>query len=232
MKKETIGILWGMWPEATAYLYKNILDYCQKKYGAVQDIDYPHMLINNIWLQGFDETWVTDEELVKQWLLSGIQQLDNAWVNKIYMACNTVHEYYDYLISNSKGNIVNLIEQTSQKIKEQWHKKVLILSSKTTNELWLYDKYLQEKNIDFFKINNNEQEKIDEIIENVMWWNTSENDFQYIENISKQYEKLWATWVIIWCTELPLATKPENIDIEVFDTLWVLTEMISESVKK
>jgi len=35
------------------------------------------------------------------------------------MACNTVHEYYEYLTNNSNGNIVNLIEQTSQKIKEQ-----------------------------------------------------------------------------------------------------------------
>jgi len=232
MKKDFIWILWGIWPEASQYLYKNILHYCQKKYGAVQDNDYPHIIINNIWLEGFDETWIVNELKVKKGLLDWILQLDKTWVNQIYIACNTVHTYYDFLQNNSKWKIINLIEETCKVIKNEGHKKVLILSSNTTNKIWLYDKYLKKIGISYLKVNQDEQKNLDQIIEDVMWWTVREKDFLYIEDISKKYKKLWATGVIIWCTELPLATRPENNSLEVFDTIEILTRMISESAKK
>jgi len=229
--KEYIWILGGLGPEASQYLYKNILHYCQKKYWAIQDTDYPHMLINNIWLEGFDETWIVKPDLVKEWLLDGIKQLENAGVHKIYIACNTVHTYYQYLQEKSQWKIINLIQATCDKIKKQWHKKVLILSSKTTNDIWLYDAYLQKLWISFCKVNTIEQDTLDQIIESVMGWMVREKDFWYIEDISKKYKKQWATGVIIGCTELPLATRAERNSLEVFDTIEILTEMISASTQ-
>lgn len=229
--KKFIWILGGLWPEASSSLYKNILAYCQKKYGAIQDNDYPHMIINNIWIEGFDETWIVDEGKVQQWLLWWILQLDNAWVDEIYIACNTVHAYYDFLQEKSAWNIINLIQATCREVAKQGHDKVLILWSNTTNRIWLYDKYLNQEDISYFKVNDKEQIELDTIIEDVMWWTIREKDFLYIEDISKKYKKMWATWVIIWCTELPLVTRANRNVLEVFDTIQILTEMISKSVE-
>ncbi len=215
-----------MWPEASLYLYKNVLKYCQKHFQAIQDTDYPHMIINNIWLEGFDETWVVDEDLVKKWLVNWITELDNAGVKKIVMACNTVHLYYDFLQKNTKGNIINLIDETVKKVKQKGLKKVLIIGSNTTNNSCLYDKYLKKYNLEYFKVNEKEQNKLDEIIEKVMWNTKNQDDFDFIENISKKYKKLWAEGIIVWCTELPLVTNAEKNPLEVFDTLKILTEII------
>ena len=43
-----IGVLGGMGPESTAYTYVRMIRYCQEKYGAVRDSDYPPILIYNM----------------------------------------------------------------------------------------------------------------------------------------------------------------------------------------
>lgn len=40
-----IGILAGMGPKSTSPFIDKVIDYCQKLYGASNDIDYPHMMI-------------------------------------------------------------------------------------------------------------------------------------------------------------------------------------------
>ncbi len=226
--KKAIWILWWMWPEASLYLYKNVLEYCQKHFQAIQDTDYPHMIINNIWLEGFDETWVVDEELVKKWLVKWITELDNAGVEKIVMACNTVHLYYDFLQKNTKWNVINLVDETVKKVKKADLKKVLVIGSNTTNKTWLYDKYLEKYNIEYFKVNTKEQKKLDEIIENIMGNKQTQDDFDFIEKISYKYKKLWAEGIIVGCTELPIVTYAEKNPLKVFDTLEILTQMIIE----
>jgi len=228
MKKETIWILGGMWPEASCYLYKNIIEHYQNKYWAKQDIDYPHLMINNIWLSGFTEKWIVDSEKVKLWLLDWILDLDNAGVDKIIMACNTVHLFYDFLQKSSKWNIINLLSECTQQIKQAWHKKVLILGSSTTNFMNLYDTYLDKLSIRYLKLDMWEQLYIDKIIENIMWWNIVENDKKYLLELCNQYSKLWATWCIVWCTELPLVMKQDANPLELFDTLSILTDIVDD----
>lgn len=227
MKKPIIWILWGMWPEASCYLYKQILSHYQTKYNAVQDNEYPHIIINNIGIDWFSEKWVEDEDLVKKQLLEWVHQLENAWVDTILMACNTVHIYYDFLQENSQGLIVNLIDEAAQKVSDSWVKNILILGSNTTNTQWLYDTYLEKYNIWFSKITRAEQWNIDNIIENVMQATVSEADKKYLEYIVWKYNR---EAVIIACTELPIAFEWLNVG-QTFDTLSILTGLV-ESVDK
>jgi aspartate/glutamate racemase len=58
MKTKTIGLLGGMGPEATLQTFHSILKFCQSKYLAVQDEEYPQIIINSLPVTGFDETGI------------------------------------------------------------------------------------------------------------------------------------------------------------------------------
>ena len=72
---KTIGVLGGMGPEASADLFQRMLSICQQEFGAVQDTDYPSMLIASFPLTGFDETGIRDAGAVLGQLTANIQLL-------------------------------------------------------------------------------------------------------------------------------------------------------------
>jgi len=214
-----------MWPEASCYLYKLILNYYQTKYNAVQDNEYPHIIINNLSLDGFSEKWVEDEDIVKQGLLQWVEQLENAWVDKILMACNTIHVYYDFLQANSTGKIINLVEEAVIQVASKGIQDVLILGSHTTREEKLYDIYLEKYNIWYTKIDNPEQAQIDTIIENVMKDSVSDGDRDFIQQLVKKYN---TDATLIACTELPIVCMWLAL-WQTFDTLSILTELVDDT---
>ncbi|VVB74784.1 Uncharacterised protein [uncultured archaeon] len=60
----------GAWdPGASSDFYSKLIKHAQEKYNAVQDTDYPPIIIYSLPLFGFDETGIVDEELVKNQLL-------------------------------------------------------------------------------------------------------------------------------------------------------------------
>src|SRR3989338_4022705 len=75
MAFKKIGILGGMGPEASADFYCKIIQYCQEKYDAVQDTDYPSIVIYSLPLYGFNESGITDKNLVLKQLIHGIEIL-------------------------------------------------------------------------------------------------------------------------------------------------------------
>ena len=72
---KTIGVLGGMGPEASADFYQRVIAIFQKQFGAVQDTDYPPMLIYSLPLTGFDETGIVDATVVLGQLIAGVQKL-------------------------------------------------------------------------------------------------------------------------------------------------------------
>ena len=59
---------WG--PGASANFYSSLISLAQKNYGAIQDNDFPEISLHSIGLNGFDETGITDCELVKSQLIA------------------------------------------------------------------------------------------------------------------------------------------------------------------
>ncbi len=222
MKKHIIWIIGGMWPEASCYLYKGILNHYQKKYNAIQDYEYPHLIINSLSLCGFSEKGIEDESIVKQWLLTWVRQIEKAWVDTILMACNTIHIYYDFLQSNSLGKIINLIEETVKQVEKTDVKNILILGSHTTRETRLYDIYLEKYNIWYTRVNDKEQKQIDAVIENIMKDSVSSEDKDFISQIVKKYN---TDAVLVACTELPIIFE-WLVVWKKFDTLSILTQII------
>ena len=142
--QKLIGVLGGMGPAASANLYSKIISYAQTEYGAVQDFDYPPVIIYSLPLAGFDETGITDLEAVQRQLVAGVKKLEDAGCQLIIIGCNTVHSYYDEMQAAVNVPIFNILEETKKQVLEFGYKKVGLFASKSTTDLKLYQIQVEE----------------------------------------------------------------------------------------
>lgn len=226
--KKTIGILGGMGPLATVNLYYEIIKIAQNKYHAVQDYDYPPMIIYNLPITGFDETGFKKPQLVKEQLLAGAKTLEKAGCDFIVIGCNTMYYFYHYLQSKLKISVINIVKETSKKVEEEKYQKIGILSSESTKRLKLYENELKKPGILSIQVSNYQQEKINHVVLNVMSGKHNQGDLEIIKSIIQDLCKKGAEAIIIACTELPLVISQKDISIKLFNT----TEIIAETALK
>ncbi len=223
-KNKTIGVLGGMGPAASANLYSKIINYTQQKYNAIQDSDYPPIIIYSLPLIGFNETGITDEKAVKEQLIEGVQKLESAGCDLIIIACNTVHIYFDEMQSAIKIPILNIVEETKKMVQELGYTKVGLFASESTNKLQLYQKIFKSANIELIKPNQHQQHILNQVIEHVMGGNQKVDDIINLKEIAREYAKQGAQAIIMGCTEIPLAINQTHTDIKLFDTTEIIVQ--------
>ncbi len=217
--KKTIGILGGIGPLASAETYMRLLLFSQKYYHSVQDYEYPHIILNSINIEGLDETGITDNQKVQNRIIKEIKILEKAGSDVIFIACNTVHLFYESMCREINIPILNLIEMTCDEVMAHGHKKIGILSSSTTNRLKLYKNPLNRRGITVMAPDKKEQQIIDSVIMNIMGGKNTQKDFRKLEKISKTFLKKGAEAVVVGCTELPIIINQEKVDFKVFDSM-------------
>lgn len=225
MKKfKTIGVLGGMGPCASAYFYQLLLHNTQKKYQAIQDYDYPHIVINSLALNGSNEYGMEKSKLILDQLIKGVNDLENINVDFIVITCNSVHNVLDKLVKKSNKPILSIIDEVSKQVKENKSKKVLVLSSETTEKYSLYNG-LTAQGIEVIQPNKKLKSQITKLILCTMGgFNAEFLKAQIIDEIQSMYWTKEIDSVILGCTELPLALKEKDIQLKVYDSLQILAE--------
>lgn len=221
-KYKTIGILGGMGPEASANLYSRMLKYAQNEYGAVQDFDYPPIIIYSLPLIGFDETGIVDKDLVKSQLIEGVKKMENAGCDLIIIGCNTVHIFYKEMQSSVKIPILNIIEETKKKVLTEGYKKVGLFASETTTKTQLYQKRFTDSGVEVISPSEKQQKVLNKVIEHVMGGNQNMHDVLSLKDIARDYVKQGAEAIVMGCTEIPLAINQSQTDIKLFDTIDII----------
>ncbi len=221
---KTIGVLGGMGPSASANLYSKIIAYAQQKYGAVQDFEFPPIVINSLQLFGFEETGIVDAERVKQQLVDGVKKLEAAGCNLIIIACNTVHVYYNEMQSAVKIPIFNIVEETKNRVQQSGYKKVGIFASATANRLHLYQTIFSNAGIEVISPNEEQQMQLTRVIEHVMGGNQKTEDVITLKDIARDYLKQGAEAIVIGCTEIPLAINQTHTDVKLFDSTEIIVQ--------
>ena len=135
---KTIGIIGGLGPEATVYLNQRIISICQEKYRAVEDYDFPPIIIYEVAIRDFDEKGIENSKKVLSALSKGIKVLEKSNVDFIIIDCNTVHYYISNLRNKSKLLIISIIEEVLKKSKIKKYKTIGILGSQTTINKKIY----------------------------------------------------------------------------------------------
>lgn len=229
--KKTIGVLGGMGPVASANLYSKIIKYSQDKYGAVQDYDYPSVIIYSLPMQGFDEKGIADEALVKEQLIAGVKKLESAKCDLIIIGCNTVHVYFKEMQAVNIP-IFNIIEETRKMVEGLGYKKVGIFASESTNKLKLYQKQFKEKGIDTVNPNDQQQIILNRVIEHVMGGNQKTEDIIALKDVARDFLRQGAEAIVMGCTEIPLAINQTHTDIKLFDTIEIIVQSAVDSSLK
>lgn len=213
-----------MGPEASSNLYSRMIKYAQQKYGAVQDFDYPPIIIYSLPLFGFDETGIVDSDLVKKQLIHGVVKLESAGCEIIIIWCNTVHCFYDEIQRSVHIPILNIVEETKKRVVQYWYKKIGIFASESTNKYKLYQNNFLDADIEIISPNFCQQILLNRVIEHVMWGNQKLDDIICLKDIARDYLNQWAEAIVMGCTEIPLAINQTHTDVKLFDTIEIIVQ--------
>ena len=218
MKK--IGILGGMSHESTIKYYDLIL---QKYHDRYQDYYYPEILIYSLNFQKVINYELGDDEgIYVDYLMTGINSLQNGEVDFIIMAANSPHAVYDKLVQRSKVPILSIVEATAEKAKKMRLNKLLLIGIKFTMQSSFYQRIFENSNMQVITPVDIEQDLIDKIIfDELVIGKFKDESKQKLLNIIHNYK---VDGVILGCTELPLILHKNDTSIKLLDTIKIHVE--------
>lgn len=206
-----IWILSWSWPEAWIHITKQMHLYLQDRYNAVQDTDYPKYILYNAPLKSFNETWIVNNESVKEEFLKEVDTLVWMWISILWIACNTLHKFYNDIHQKPWVVYINLLDEVSRYCDQEKVESVLLLSSSTTNKEKLYIQSLLYRWIWIVSPNEDDQKKIDSCILTAMAWKKTQEESSIISSIIQKYSTISSfDAVVLWCTELPLCYEKKS----------------------
>lgn len=220
----TIGILGGMGPNASADFLGRLLRIASRTYGAVQDDEYPAIILNSLALQGFEIGGVQDLRLIERQLVSGVQLLEQAGASFIVIPCNTVHCLYPALCNAVEIPILHIAESTADAVRRYGIRTVGLCASVTTVQTKLYETACRQRGIETLVPDAAGQMLVNEVIEAVMSGIYGDEELLKLKSVVLRLQSSGAEGVILGCTELPLAINQKWTDVPLFDSLQILAE--------
>lgn len=215
MKNIRVGLLGGMSYESTLKYYQLFLE---KYYEKKRNYSYPEVVIFSLNFQK-----VIDYELGNQpdkyvnYLMEGINSLQNAGVAFIFMAANSPHAVYEDLKIRSEVPILSIVRATAQRAREENLKKLLLLGIKFTMQSTFYSDEFERSGMEVITPSDREQDEIDKVIfdELVIGFFKQESKQKLLEIIDKYN----VDGVILGCTELPLILQQNDTPLKLLDTV-------------
>ena len=221
---KTVGIIGGLGPETTAKFYLEIVFGCYKKNKE----NRPPILIWNVPLKYKIEEDVLKNAIGEEknipYLIEAAKRLERAGTDFLVMPCNTLHIFIDEIRKSVKIPILSIVEETVKFLKDKNISKVGLLATTTTIKRKLYETALERENIKQILPNKNDQDKLGEIVSNIVLNKYSNKDKKEIaEIIEKNFENKGVDCVILACTDLQnLIKKYPNITI--YDTMDIFAD--------
>ena len=132
-----IGILWGIWPEASAQFYCDIIRKLKKSWTIKGNKDFPNIIINSINATELLNHNTYDIGEYIQW----VALLAECKVDMIAMVCNTIHIYRDEIIKETWfKNIIDLKSLLQKKIGNTEEVCILWTGHNISSNLYQFDK--------------------------------------------------------------------------------------------
>ena len=220
-----IGIIGGVGPQSTNFIYKKIIEFSQSKYGAKNNNDYPYIIFESLPIPDFISNKKHLNE-AKEMLIKSAQILEVAGATKLAIGNNTVHILLEELKKHIKVDFISVIEAVSKKVAKKKIKTVGLLGSPVLIESKLYEKELNKFGVKLVLPNKKQLEISDSIIRDVLAGvNNSFLKKEYISLLHSMYE-FGAENIILGCTELPQTINYEALHGKTIDSDEALAEAI------
>jgi aspartate racemase len=203
-----IGILGGVGPQATAFIYQQLINTAQDYYGATENADYPDVLIASVPVPDFISDR-TNIEKAKSMLSVAAKGLQAAGCEALCIGSNTVHILLTDLASDVSVPFISMVELVAERCVELGYHKVALLGTQILLESGLYDAALNNRNIELVKPNAQQIEVCDVVIRGVIAGKSEiSNKKDYVEVLNAMFAQQ-ADAIILGCTELPLVLDYE-----------------------
>ena len=224
MRNKPIAIIGGMGPEASAYLYTTLINNSVKHFHAVNNEDFPQIVLYSVPVPDFISTSTKEQEAVtilKQKVLD---------INKLNVlcgaiACNTAHKILNDLQSVSNFPFVSMVDEVVKVVKEDNIKRVGILGTPSTIRSSIYQDAFKKEGIETLVPTENNFFNIEKAIRNVISESTTKDDKQNLENIANSLKKEGADAIVLGCTELPLVF-PLKYSLPVYNSVEILSMVL------
>ena len=215
--KYDLGIVGGLGPLASAYFYELIT----KKTKALKDQDHLNIVILSDAKTPDRTEYILDnsKESPYPYLLNDCMTLEKLGCKMISIPCNTSVYFHDEVQSKINIPISNMIENTVNFINKNNYKRACLMATSGTISSNLYQRYLNDANIDYVLPN---QDNVMKII------------YNYIKQGKAVPTNLWEDTIndidvdcfILGCTELSILKERFNLDNRFIDPLEVEADRI------
>lgn len=213
-----LGIIGGMGSEASAELYKRIVE------KTFHSRDQEHMkicVLNNSIIPNRTDYILNNGKSPVPYLNEAINDLEKLNTKYFVLACNTAHKFINGLkYDNIK--LINMIDEAIIKVKSKYHKKVCVLATNGTIKSGVYHQNENAKGIEFIYLSDENQEKIMKTINDTKNGLEKEKILNDIIDVMKSVKKDCV--YILACTELSLYKNKFEKNFLVVDAMDCLVE--------
>lgn len=228
--KQSIGIIGGMGPQASAKLLETIVGMWTKDFGAKNDSDFPEIILNSVPVPNF-VTSKKNMSIALNILKRRIKNLEVFNPACYGIVCNTAHLMLNKLQKSTSVPFISIIDNVTKKVLDAQIEKVGILGSPITIGSRLYEKTLVNNNIDVIIPSEREQLIIEGVIRNVLAGIKSNADRQKLILVARSLKQRGSQCIILGCTELPLIF-PKNFPLPTFDSINILAKALLDEFFK
>jgi len=220
-----IGIIGGVGPQSTNFIYKKIIEFSQTKYGAKNNDDFPHLIFESLPIPDFINN---KKNIIKaqEMLIKSAKTLEVAGATRLAIGSNTVHILLKELEKHTIIKFISVIEEVCKIVSKKKIKTVGLLGSPVLVKSSLYEKELKKFGAKVILPNSKQSEISESIIRNVI---AGVNNIflkkEYISLLHSMYD-YGAENIILGCTELPQAINYEALGEKTIDSDEVLAEAI------
>ena len=217
MKK--LGILGGMGPESTILYYKEIV----KEFSQRDPNGYFPALsietVNMYEMLGYCRSGEYGK--LAEYLLKGINNLEQSGTDFIILASNTPHVVFEQLEEHSNVPLLSIIDPTFYAIQRKGYTKIAWLGTGFTMEQPFFRKKFNENGINVIVPNKRERSIVDKIIASELEFGivNPESKRKVDEIIRRLMSEENIEAVVMGCTELPLMFADDELSVPVFDTM-------------
>ncbi len=210
-----IGMLGGMGPESTAYIYLRMIKYCQEKYGAKLDSDYPPILMYSMPVPDVIDT-IENEAYVLGYLKRGVLTLKKAGVQFSFVACNAMQRFVPQL--RKEAEMLSIIEETLSSAKKTGIKNWGLLATATTVYNGLYQTEFSNAGLELSVPDAEMQVEVTAAIREILEGKSLLSPRKKLANVIASLKKQGANGIIIGCTDLPSVVSNDLGGLRRLDT--------------
>jgi len=223
MPEKVVGILGGMGPEATANFLTRVIALTP----AQRDQDHLRIIIdNNPKIPDHTEAILTKDKSLLPILVETAKNLEKANADFIVIPCNTVHYFYEDLVTEVSVPILHMMSEVAHAVNASLPgcKRLGLIATTGTVASNLYQKQFRKSGVEVIVPDHQCQAKIMDAILRIKASHVRGSARREIIKAANLLIEREAQALVLGCTDVPLVVKASDFPVPVFDSAEILAE--------